>query len=75
MMPIDEREKADDQSVTGDDASASSTESSGLDERIALVARLLPQMRSLSQTELHTLATNLRVLSNVADARATRSGE
>jgi hypothetical protein len=52
---------------------ASTSEPLNLEERIALVWRLLPQLRSLDPTELRTLAANLRVLSNVAEARVARS--
>lgn len=44
-----------------------------LDDRIAIVLRLLPHVRSLSPADLRTLAAHLRVLSNVAEAWAQRS--
>jgi hypothetical protein len=44
-----------------------------LDDRIAIALRLLSQMRSLTPPELRTLATHLRVLSNIAEGKATHS--
>jgi len=54
-------------------ARASTSEPSSLEERIAIVWRLLPQLRSLDSTDLLTLAAHLRVLSNVAEAWGAHS--
>jgi hypothetical protein len=44
-----------------------------LDELIAEIRRMLPQIRSLHPSELRTLARQLRVLSNYAEGWAERS--
>lgn len=67
-----ESEKAADQASSGADDSLSPAEPAGLDERIAITMRLLPRLRTLSPTELRSLATHLRILSNIAEAWATR---
>ena len=54
---------------------SSAEEPPGLDERIAIALRMLPQMRSLSPADLRTLAVHLRILSNVAEAWAQRVEE
>lgn len=43
-----------------------------LDETIAIALRLLPELRTLDSVQLRTLAANLRILSNVAEAWAHR---
>ena len=40
---------------------------------IAIALRLLPELRALDAAQLRTLAANLRILSNVAEAWAYRN--
>jgi hypothetical protein len=49
------------------------TERPSLDETIAATTRVLPDLRALTPEQLRALATNLRILSNVAEAWAHRA--
>jgi hypothetical protein len=52
---------------------SSAKEPPSLDETIAIALRLLPELRALDAAQLRTLAANLRILSNVAEAWAYRN--
>jgi hypothetical protein len=69
------RAKTSDRSASDGGDSPSPTEPLGLDERIAIVARLLSRLHALGPVELRTLSVHLRVLSNVAEGWAQRGGK
>jgi len=54
------------------DAQESRSEPASLDALLAETQHLLSTFRSLCPSQLHTAATNLRILSNISEAWAQR---